>query len=332
MLVEHVDIEAGFPSQRVSWRKKTKKWGVQCVEYGASKNAFTYTPVRNSMIHKKVNYDLVNGKIHMADLALVLDSSALGEDITPDLIQHYPTINGKLNVLRGEEFGRAFDYKVIVTNPNAISEIEKAKTAEMVKRIQEQIANTSQSDEEYMQRMQEEMKDMMNWQDANERVTNELMSDYHRKLEFKEMFNDGFFDGLTCGEELYQCYINRGEPGIRKLDPKIVDWYKSGTSSRPEDADMMVITDYMSRGQIIDAWGDLMTDKEVEYVENYKDHNDNYDDFWKTDGLGKGNPITTYGGKEEPDGTYDLDWEREKELTPASSAWLPPRFDRVLPG
>lgn len=317
MLVEHVNIESGFPSQRISWRKKTKKWGIQCVEYGASKNAFTYSPVRNSMIHKKINYDLVNGKIHMADLALVLDSSALGEDITPDLIQHYPTINGKLNVLRGEEFGRAFDYKVIVTNPNAISEIEKAKTAEMVKRIQEQIANTAQSEEEYMEAMQQEMKDMLNWQDANERVTNELMSDYHRKLEFKEMYNSGFFDGLTCGEELYQCFINRGEPGIRRLDPKIVDWYRSGVSSRPEDADMMVITDYLSRGQIIDAWGDLMTDKEVEYVENYKDHNDNYDDFWRTDGLGKSNPITDFGGKENPDGTYDVDWENQKQLTPA---------------
>ncbi|MCI5630598.1 MAG: hypothetical protein MR840_02725 [Solobacterium sp.] len=36
-------------------------------------------------------------------------------------------MNSKLNVLRGEESKRIFDYKVIVTNPNSISEIENNK-------------------------------------------------------------------------------------------------------------------------------------------------------------------------------------------------------------
>ncbi len=36
-------------------------------------------------------------------------------------------MNAKLQVLKGEESRRIFDYKVIVTNPNAISEIENAK-------------------------------------------------------------------------------------------------------------------------------------------------------------------------------------------------------------
>jgi len=36
-------------------------------------------------------------------------------------------MNAKLNVLRGEECKRRFDYKVVVTNPNAISEIENNK-------------------------------------------------------------------------------------------------------------------------------------------------------------------------------------------------------------
>jgi len=36
-------------------------------------------------------------------------------------------MNSKLNVLRGEESKRLFDFKVVVTNPNAISEIEDNK-------------------------------------------------------------------------------------------------------------------------------------------------------------------------------------------------------------
>lgn len=46
-------------------------------------------------------------------------------------------MNSKLNVLRGEEFDRVFDYRVVVTNPNAISEIEENKKNELLSRMQQ---------------------------------------------------------------------------------------------------------------------------------------------------------------------------------------------------
>jgi hypothetical protein len=45
-------------------------------------------------------------------------------------------MNSKLNVLKGEELGRVFDYRVVVTNPNAISEIEKAKKQALFQSLQ----------------------------------------------------------------------------------------------------------------------------------------------------------------------------------------------------
>lgn len=36
-------------------------------------------------------------------------------------------MNSKLNVLKGEESKRVFDFKVVVTNPTAVSEIENNK-------------------------------------------------------------------------------------------------------------------------------------------------------------------------------------------------------------
>lgn len=319
MLLDNVDISGGFPSQRVSWRQKTKKWGAQCVEYGASKNAFTDAAVRNSIIHKKVNYDLINGKIHMTDLALVLNAADLG-DLAPDMIQHYPIINGKLNVLRGEEFGRAFDHKVIVTNPNAISKIEQAKQDEMVQRIQQQVANQAQSDEDFERMMQQELKYMMSsWQDDNERVSNELQNHYERQYDFKLMFNEGLTDAEACGEEMYQVYLLGGEPAVRKLDPKLVDVYRNSNSSKIEDADMIVIHNYWSRGKIIETYGDQMTNEEVKYVENYKTGND-YDNFMRTDGLGKSLPITTYGNTKQDE--EDLEWKPEKGLT-AGDLYIP---------
>ena len=58
-------------------------------------------------------------------------------------------MNSKLNVLRGEESKRVFDFKVVVTNPNAISEIEENKRQELLSRMQQIIQDSSQSEEQF---------------------------------------------------------------------------------------------------------------------------------------------------------------------------------------
>lgn len=63
----------------------------------------------------------------MEDISLILNPTQLVASYIPDKIQHYPIINSKLNVLSGEELSRRFDYRVIVTNPEAMSEIEETK-------------------------------------------------------------------------------------------------------------------------------------------------------------------------------------------------------------
>lgn len=60
----------------------------------------------------------------MTDLELICNPDNLKADFIPTKIQHYPIINAKLNVLKGEEIKRAFNYKVVVTNPTAVSEVE----------------------------------------------------------------------------------------------------------------------------------------------------------------------------------------------------------------
>ena len=46
--------------QQLSFKRKTKKWRKQIVDWADSKTFFNYSPVRNSVIHKKINYDLLN--------------------------------------------------------------------------------------------------------------------------------------------------------------------------------------------------------------------------------------------------------------------------------
>jgi hypothetical protein len=257
-----------LPPQQLPFSKKNKAWRKKHCDWADSKTFFNYSPVRKSVIHKKINYDLLNGKLHMKDLEIVLNPESLSAGFIPDKIQHYPIMNSKLNVLRGEESKRVFDFKVIVTNPNSISEIENNKKQELLQKLQEWVANTSQSEEEANQEL-EKINDYYyyEWQDFREIRANTLLNHYIKELNIPLMFNQGFMDAMTVGEEIYQCDIIGGEPTIERLNPLKVRIFKSGYSNKIEDADMIILEDYWSPGKVIDTFYDVLTKKDIEYIE-----------------------------------------------------------------
>ena len=262
-----------LPPQQLPFSKKNKKWRAAHLDWADSKTFFNYSLVRKSVIHKKINYDLLNGKLHMSDLEMVLNPDNLQAGFIPDRIQHYPIMNSKLNVLRGEESKRVFDFKVVVTNPNAITEIENNKKQELLQRLQEWVSNTAQSEEEANQEL-EKINDYYTyeWQDMREIRANALLNHYIKEYNIPLMFNQGFIDAMAVGEEIYQCDIVGGEPVIKKLNPLKVRIFKGGYSNRVEDADMIVIEDYWSPAQVIDTFYDVLTKKDMEYIEKMPDH------------------------------------------------------------
>ena len=257
-----------LPPQQLPFHRKTKKWRKQIVDWADSKTFFNYSPVRNSVIHKKINYDLLNGKLHMQDLEMVINPENQSAGFIPDKIQHYPIMNSKLNVLRGEESKRVFDFRVIITNPNSISEIENAKKEELLQRLQQMMANSAQSEEEFNQEL-EKLNDYFTyeWQDYREIRANALLNHYVKEYNMPLLFNNGFMDAMTVGEEIYQCDIVGGEPVIMKVDPLKIRIFKSGYSNKIEDADMIILEDYWSPGQVIDTFYDVLTQKDIEYIE-----------------------------------------------------------------
>jgi hypothetical protein len=127
--------------------QKGKKWRKQCVDFACDHTFLSSGANRKSVLHKKINYDLLNGKLDMNDLEVILNPTKLNNDLIPEKIQHYPLINSKLNVLRGEEAKRLFDYRAIVTDSNSISEASNAKKAELLQELQRLIEDTSSSEE-----------------------------------------------------------------------------------------------------------------------------------------------------------------------------------------
>ena len=262
-----------FPRQALPYSKKTKQWAKDCLLWANQKTFFNYNLVRKSVIHKKINYDLVNGKLHMSDLQMILNPDHINDGFIPDKIQHYPMINSKLNVLRGEENKRVFDYKVIVTNPTSISEIENNKKDELFAKLNQLIQYSSLTEEQFNSELEKlNYYYTYEWQDLREFRANALLNHYVKELDVKQTFNNGFMDAMICGEEIYQCDIVGGEPTLTRINPLKIRIFKSGYSNKVEDADIIILEDYWSPGKVIDTFGDKFTKKDIEYIEKIPDN------------------------------------------------------------
>lgn len=258
-----------FPEQMKSFSQKGVKWRKKCVDWALGRTYLNYSPVRKSVRNMKINQDLVNGILHMDDVMRIVNPSGIEAEYIPDYIQHYPIMNSKLNVLQGEEAKRMFDWKVVVTNPNSISEIENNKKKEMVSQLQSIIENNSESEEEFNQAI-EKMDYFFNfeWQDMRESRANALLTHYIKELHLPLLFNRGFTDAMKFGEEIYDVDIVGGEPYVERLNPMKVRVFRSGYSNHIEDADIVILEDYWQPGRIIDHYQDVLKPEDIKYIES----------------------------------------------------------------
>lgn len=276
----------GFPSQQLPFSKKGKKFRKACVDFGDNHSLLHYHLARKSVFAMKTNIDLVNGIIHMSDLKALINPYGIQASFIPDNIQHYPVINSKLEVLRGEEEKRIFDFRVVVTNPTAISEMEEEKNNQVNMMLQQLLMDDAQSEEDFNKEI-EKQSDYFTYeyQDKREVRGNLLLNHYMKELDMPQLFNKGFVDAYTVGEEAYLCDIVGGEPTLEKIDPIKMRVIRSGYSDRIEDADMIVLEDYWNPGKIIDTYYDQLSKKDIEALENapstfnnsYTDSMDNLD-------------------------------------------------------
>ena len=272
-----------LPQQKLPFNKKTVEWRKKHLDWATFKSYFNDSAVRKSVIHKRINFNLLNGKVDYTDMELVLNPESVRAEFITERVPHYPIINSKLNVLIGEESKRTFDYKVMITNPTAISEKENTKREELFNKLKEIIMSESKSKEE-IQADLDKLQQYYNyeWQDLREIKANQLLSHYIKELDIKTKFNKGFVNALVVGEEIYQCDIVGGEPTFEILNPLKLRVFKSGYSNRIEDADIIVYEDFWSPGRIIDTFYDVLTSDEITKLETYSPSGQS-DEMWNYD-------------------------------------------------
>lgn len=257
------------PVQRLPFSKKTKPWRKENIDF-ANKYSFYHNPgVRQNLKNKVINLNLYNGKVDIRDMSQVVNPYNMDASYIPDNLPHHPIVVPKIDLLVGEETKRRFDYKVLVMNPDAVSQKEDAKKEFLLQKFTEYLkANYS---EEQLQKKLSELDDYMkySWQDIREKMATQILKYYYNQQDFASKFNAGFKDALIMAEEIYQVDIEHQEPMLRKLNPLKVRAIKSGKSDRIEDSSLIIIEDHWSPARIVDVFHDELKPGDIDSILDY---------------------------------------------------------------
>ena len=253
---------SAFPSQKRGESLKTKKWYRECVDAVDISGFFSDESVRSSYQEKLINSNLYNGILDPEDITSVLNPNQISDRTIPNTMQHYPIVNPRIEVLVGEEYKRRFDYRAVVTNSEAISEKEK-ELNEFVKSQIVALIESKYEGDELQSKIDELQQDIASFQDKRESAINKALKHYWRELKIDKLFNNGFRNVLIQGEEHYEAVINGGKPDLWKINPMNLFTIRSGYSRKTQDADLIIISDYWSPGQVLDFYHDELTEKQL---------------------------------------------------------------------
>ena len=279
-----------FPRQKLSRRKKTQKWGEDCIEAGLGLVGIYDNTRRSSRFKKKRNYDLYNGKFDKKDLEYVTDPLGLGGVAElPATLQYYDVVSPIFNLLFGEEAKRAFTVIVRSINEEAISSKEEEKKGQVLSYFQtlmqqsiEQFMSQQgqpQSPEEQQQLMRaaqenipEELKRIQKYfdydfQDMNESVANKLLNYLERDQNLKVKFAKGWEDALIAGEEIYCVEELSNEPTVRRVNPLEFYCLLPHNEDYIDNADVIVEDTFMSINTVLDNFYEDLTPAQIDKLE-----------------------------------------------------------------
>ena len=281
-----------FPQQKVTYYNKVKNknaWGkavIDEIDKYSSGDSTGYDDRKR----KQANYDLFNGKLNQDDFEYVCKPYGAGVGEMPADLRHYDIMSPKLRVLFGEEIKRPFNYKVITTNSEAISEKERARfkmlreyvVSEISQRVDAELAKqmpnneggqTPQNPMEAQQQMAQakqaltpkEVEEYMkrDYQGSKEIQASQLLDYLTKKEKLKEKFNKGWKHALIAGEEIYWAGIVNAEPVVRTVNPLYFDCDKDPDNDNIQDSQWAKYTMRMTPGSVIDSFGEYLSENQI---------------------------------------------------------------------
>jgi len=135
-----------FPRQKLPASEKTPEWAKQNVKAAITLADYDSSKVRKSKEEMNLNYRLVSGDFDEKDVDRSLNPQNLKGLRWPAKIQNYPIELTKLDVLKGEELSRSFNWFLRAVNDHVVIIKEEKEKSELTNYAVSQFLNPNFSE------------------------------------------------------------------------------------------------------------------------------------------------------------------------------------------
>ncbi len=286
-----------FPKQRLSYAEKTaddNKWGKRMIDTLIINSNTDHTYIANNSNSELdrysrmvSNYQLYNNILNQKDFEQECNPLGIEVGQFKDQIKPYNKTPNKINVLLGEEIKRPFNFKTVLINSEGIKSKQEHKkkllqefvdnyVSSILKKFNPEINTPDPNTGEIIkpEHLDEYMK--YSYVDARERLANQILQYIIKKEAISDKRNDGFKHGLISGEEHIWVGIENGEPIVRVLNSLGVFFHKSAETKYIQDGLYAGYRTRMTSGDILDRFGEYLTDEDVAKIEGRNLGDNNY--------------------------------------------------------
>lgn len=257
-----------YPKQKLSYKDKTEDWAKENVRLGITLADYDPGKIRKTKDEMKLNYRLVSGEFDEKDVDRSLNPLNLKGVRWPVKIQNYPIELTKLDVLKGEELSRPFNWFLRASNDHVVVVKQERETEDLKNYIVSQFDNPNFSEIQAKQDLQK-MKKYYNYdyQDKREEMGTRLLQNIWKTQRVPYLTTDAFYDIVTVAEEQYACDVEHGEPRNRKIRPQSLSVFGNGESNYIDNALVIVEDTFMSVASVTDLFFDELTEDQVKSLD-----------------------------------------------------------------
>lgn len=264
-----------IPRQKLPREDKDFNWKKKCIDAFYDLSHFSPVPDREHTMQEKM-YDLYNGIIDEDDYTHVLKPYGKERKNFPAELHNYPVIKPYIDLLIGEKRKRPLNYSVTVENPDVSNKKTQQKRKELIREMQKQFINEleqkgistgeGQQATKGLQKIREEFD--KSYRDERALQGQDALNIIMRDCEVERKFNENWKHWLLAGEVYSRRAIVGGQLKYEKLNPLHVDHDKSPDKKFVEDGDWALVRKFSYPSDIIDEYFDVLTDEEIDQIEN----------------------------------------------------------------
>lgn len=272
-----------LPLQRIPKSKKTKDWEESCVRAILRNADFSY---RNEF-EKLYNY-YYSEKIDKKEYSYVENPLGLDTDLYkyPARIRNYNIIYPVVNLILGEKINLPFSPQVVVKNPDVKRAMEDKKFND-IKQALSQIFINAMNEQGVETNMESQEVDLgsikryykSTYRDARAQMGQDALNYIIYEQELQDKFINQYLDFLITGTcYSYKCVDDDFllYEDVSKFD---FDYDRKANSSYIKDSSWAIRKSKKSINEILDDFGDLLTDEQYKELENRTKNIGSYTNF-----------------------------------------------------